>query len=224
MSQALSGWGYEVSQAADGVEAQERINQELPDLIIMDILMPRLSGLEFIKWFRLQKLSSFVPVLLVTALDDLEHRVRGLNLGAEDYLTKPFQLSELAARVKVLLRTRQLTEDLKQRNQDLQQLQAELVRKERELAVLQLAGAAAHRLRQPLTTLLLSCYEIEGLVTALPPTSQVQARAALEQIKHESSEVNQLLENLTRADQSLLEEYLPGVAILKIDSVDKQSK
>jgi DNA-binding response OmpR family regulator len=93
--------GYTVVQAADGEEALERFASEPPDLVVLDLMLPRLDGLEVCK--RLRATSS-VPIIMLTARDDELDKVIGLELGADDYITKPFSIREFRSRVRALLR------------------------------------------------------------------------------------------------------------------------
>jgi two-component system response regulator ChvI len=99
---ALGREGYRVVQFADGLAAWRSFEQTLPDLAVLDILMPEMDGLELCR--RLRSLSERLPILFLTSRDEELDRVLGLELGADDYLCKPFSMRELATRVKVLLR------------------------------------------------------------------------------------------------------------------------
>jgi two-component system, OmpR family, response regulator MprA len=99
---SLTFEGYETAEASDGVEALERIDRDLPDLVVLDVLMPRLDGLTACRRLRAQ--GCHVPVLMLTARDMVGDRVSGLDAGADDYLVKPFELDELLARIRALLR------------------------------------------------------------------------------------------------------------------------
>jgi len=94
--------GYSVDLAADGAEALARVPQINPDAIIMDVMMPRLDGLEATR--ALRSAGNDVPILVLTARDAVSDRVDGLDAGADDYLTKPFAPKELSARIRALLR------------------------------------------------------------------------------------------------------------------------
>jgi DNA-binding response OmpR family regulator len=94
--------GYEVITAADGVEGLRRALGEAPDLVVLDVMMPRLSGLEVCKQLRAQRGS--MPIIMLTARGQEVDKVVGLELGADDYVTKPFSIRELLARVKAVLR------------------------------------------------------------------------------------------------------------------------
>jgi len=105
LRRALELEGYEIELAADGQEALSRLQtngEAQPDAVILDLLMPGVDGLEVCR--RLRRNGNRVPVLMLTARDEVENRVAGLDAGADDYVTKPFALEELVARVRALLR------------------------------------------------------------------------------------------------------------------------
>jgi two-component system, OmpR family, response regulator ChvI len=99
---ALRREGYEVQLFADGAEAWTAFESALPDLVILDILMPRMDGLELCR--RTRAASETVPIIFLTSRDDEVDRILGLELGGDDYLVKPFSMRELIARVRVLFR------------------------------------------------------------------------------------------------------------------------
>jgi two-component system response regulator MprA len=104
--------GYTVDLAADGAEALAKVPGSAPDVIVMDVMMPRLDGLETTR--ALRAAGNDIPILVLTARDAVGDRVDGLDAGADDYLTKPFALEELLARLRALLRrvSRPATDDL----------------------------------------------------------------------------------------------------------------
>jgi len=99
---SLSREGYTVSTATDGVEALEVAREERPDLIVLDIMLPKLDGLEVCRILRKEGMA--IPILMLTAKVEEIDRVVGLELGADDYITKPFSLRELLARIRASLR------------------------------------------------------------------------------------------------------------------------
>jgi two-component system OmpR family response regulator/two-component system response regulator TctD len=99
---ALRKAGYAVDHVANGLDADTALLSQMFDLLILDLGLPKLSGIEVLRRLRARKCA--VPVLILTAQDDVEDRVRGLDAGADDYLTKPFALPELEARVRALTR------------------------------------------------------------------------------------------------------------------------
>ena len=102
LQKALTGAGFAVDVAPDGVAADHLLLNERYALAVLDVALPRLNGLDLLA--RLRKRGQDLPVLLLTARTDVADRVKGLNLGADDYLTKPFELDELEARIRALLR------------------------------------------------------------------------------------------------------------------------
>ncbi|WP_042413087.1 response regulator transcription factor [Streptacidiphilus anmyonensis] len=102
LESSLAFEGYEVLTASDGLEALDAVAEEQPDLVLLDIMMPRMDGLTAVR--RLRGRGDTVPVLMLTARDAVGDRVTGLDVGADDYLAKPFELDELLARVRALLR------------------------------------------------------------------------------------------------------------------------
>ena len=97
----LENAGFETLEAQDGVAARELLEREMPAAIVLDLMMPRMDGLELCRWIRAR---SDVPVIMLTALGEEADRIVGLELGADDYVTKPFSPRELAVRVKAVLR------------------------------------------------------------------------------------------------------------------------
>ena len=102
LRRALQLEGYDVELAADGQEALERVGADGIDALLLDVSMPRLDGLE--ACHRLRRAGNTLPVLMLTARDEVEDRVAGLDAGADDYVVKPFALEELLARLRALLR------------------------------------------------------------------------------------------------------------------------
>jgi two-component system, OmpR family, response regulator MprA len=102
LRRSLSFNGYEVDVAGDGAEALARIGAQQPDALVIDVMMPRLDGLDATR--ALRSAGNDLPILVLTARDAVADRVDGLDAGADDYLTKPFALDELLARIRALLR------------------------------------------------------------------------------------------------------------------------
>lgn len=106
MTRNLQLEGYEVLAASDGQQALELIESNSPDLVLLDVMMPKMDG--FTVCYRVREFSA-VPIIIVTARGQDQDKVRGLDLGADDYLTKPFSVDELLARVRAVLRRAQFT-------------------------------------------------------------------------------------------------------------------
>ena len=108
----LTREGYEVVTASDGEHALQMIQHTQPDLVLMDVLMPKLSGYEVCYRIKQNAVTRLTPVVLITALQDRDNRIQGINAGADDFLTKPVDEHELKARVRSLVRLKRYTDDL----------------------------------------------------------------------------------------------------------------
>ena len=104
----LSKLGFVVEEANDGEEALERVKKFHPDLILLDNVMPRMSGWEVTKILKGDGKYRDIPIIMFSALDDVKDKVAGFELGVDDYITKPFNFSEVLARIKATLRNREL--------------------------------------------------------------------------------------------------------------------
>ena len=100
----LEGAGFDVADAPDGEEALISISERKPDLILLDWMLPLVSGLEVCRQIRRKPETRDIPIIMLTARGEEEDRIRGLDNGADDYITKPFSPSELLARVRAILR------------------------------------------------------------------------------------------------------------------------
>lgn len=104
--------GYTVHAATDGATALDLVLRETPDLVLSDVLMPKMSGFELCRRIKEERTTRLTPVVLVTSLGEREDRIEGINAGADDFLTKPVNAHELKARVRSLVRLKRFTDDL----------------------------------------------------------------------------------------------------------------
>ncbi len=171
LSDLLDGAGLSVRVAKSGVAAIERVAFARPDLILMDVMMPEMDGFEACKRLQSNPDTSDIPIIFMTALSDAADKVKGLNLGAVDYITKPFQQEEVLARVRLHLRLRQLnveltaanqqlearvaerTADLERAIQDLQSAQVRLIQSEQLSSLGEIATGAAYEISNALNVL-----------------------------------------------------------------------
>lgn len=117
---------YEVEQAASGVEALEAARRSVPDLILLDVMMPDLNGFEVCRLLRADPAFAAVPIVLVTSLDASADRVRGLEAGADDFVSKPYKTEELRARIRSLLRVKSLYDQVAAQREELARWSATL--------------------------------------------------------------------------------------------------
>ena len=115
----LESWGFETLSAKDGAEALATIESSLPDLVLLDIMMPKIDGIEVARRVKNNPDLPFIPIIMQTALDSTENKVEGLEAGADDYITKPIDFPELKARVNSMLRIKRLQEEIEEREREL---------------------------------------------------------------------------------------------------------
>ena len=115
----LDSWGYETHTATNGEEALAYVKRSPPDLILLDVMMPDISGIEVAQRIKGNRQLPFIPIIMQTALDSTEAKVEGLEAGADDYITKPIDFAELKARLRSMLRIKRLQEALEEREREL---------------------------------------------------------------------------------------------------------
>jgi signal transduction histidine kinase len=162
LSPVLKDCGLKVRIATDGESAIEQVENELPDLILLDVQMPGIDGFETCRCLKSDPKVQQIPIIFMTALSEKENKVRGLSLGAVDYITKPFDREEVIARVKVHLelyylkrnlerRVEERTSELTQALEELQQFQVQLVQSEKMATIGELVAGIAHEINNPVS-------------------------------------------------------------------------
>ncbi|MFX0140635.1 MAG: diguanylate cyclase [Candidatus Hodarchaeota archaeon] len=122
----LDAVGYKVILAQDGIEALKRAEEESPDLILLDVMMPKMNGFQVCRKLKNSDITRFIPVIMVTALNEIEDKIKGIEAGADDFICKPFNKLELLARVKSLLRIKHLHDELGRKIKELESTQKKL--------------------------------------------------------------------------------------------------
>jgi DNA-binding response OmpR family regulator len=187
----LTKLGFVVEKAEDGQEALELVKRWKPDLIMLDNVMPKLSGWEVTKLLKTsEEYREFaeVPIIMFSAMDDVKDKVEGLELGADDYITKPFNFSEVLARIRAVLRTRELVGQIERREARLdivEKMNAEVL-------------AFAHGLREPLESIL-------AKAKSLSP-ADTEAKAFVDKCAVEAAGELAKLDAVTAAVSSLRDE------------------
>ncbi|WP_170319973.1 ATP-binding protein [Polyangium spumosum] len=194
LSDALAGQPFALAVALDGEMVLRQVRREAPDLVLLDALMPDMDGFEVCRRLQADPATRDIPIIFMTSLSDTASRVRGLELGAVDYVTKPFVRAELAARVRAQVAVRAGARALAEKNAELERaaaelarardsLEAEVVRRTDELmatnqrlahlnrvaAMTELATSIAHELNQPLAAILSNAQAARRLLQRSPP-------------------------------------------------------
>src|SRR5687767_8187705 len=145
LADMLSAQGYRIRLAPNGERALATVQKEKPDLILLDIIMPEMDGFDVCRHLKSDERFADIPVIFISALNEAFDKVTAFSIGAVDYITKPFQIEEVLARVQTHLSLEELRHSLKIQNQQLQD-------QNRELEAF--AHTVAHDLKNPLSTIL----------------------------------------------------------------------
>lgn len=151
--ESLSDSGFKLLVAQDGESAIEQVSFALPDIILLDVMMPGIDGFETCRRLKANKKTQGIPVIFMTALAETVDKVKGFSVGAVDYITKPFQPEEVLARVRCHLAVQNLQKQLHEKNRQLQQEISD--RKKAETALRVFLHAVSHDLRNPVTGMLM---------------------------------------------------------------------
>ncbi|OKH35069.1 hybrid sensor histidine kinase/response regulator [Calothrix sp. HK-06] len=181
----LSDAGYEVLVEMDGFSGIEQAQNNPPDLILLDIMMPKINGYEACRKLQANPLTKDIPIIFMTALTDTGEKVKGFQMGAVDYITKPFQQEEVIARINVQLKLRRLNLELDQQKQkleervaertfelsealeELQQTQLQLVQTEKISSLGQMVAGVAHEVNNPIGFISTNLYHANQYVNDL---------------------------------------------------------
>jgi DNA-binding response OmpR family regulator len=199
----LSKLGFEIEKAADGEEALEKVQAVNPDLIILDNIMPKLSGWEvtrLLKHDKAYRRYRNIPIIMFSAMNEVKDRIDGFELGVDDYITKPFNFSEVLARIRAVLRNRDLAR--------------QLMRREKRIAVVESLNNSlvffAHHVKKPISALMELAEHTDAgdraAVDALIEKVGIEGREILATVRGLEDEVQELQskgERLRRGDLSL---------------------
>jgi DNA-binding response OmpR family regulator len=211
VNSAVSVMGYTAVEASSGSDALDMFQRLSPDLVILDVTMPGLTGTEVCRNIKKSEFGAHVPVIMLTARDTVKDKVVALEEGADDYLTKPFHYQELQARIRALLRVRELNVSLLEKNEELRKMQDKLVAQERQILATQMAGTAAHRLGQPLSAVTLNLFLLETV-----PQNDPRYKRAFEAVKQDLKRMTEMLDELKRVDPGHTVHYYGGASILEV--------
>ncbi len=205
MKRALQKDEYSILLAKSGIEAITITEEERPDLILLDVMMPKLNGFETCEKILSEEKNKNIPIIMVTAKSDIEDLTRGLEAGAMDYIRKPFHNLELSARVKSALKLKKTTDDL--------------VREKQKTAIMEMAAAVAHNLNQPLSGIMLNIQYIQSLMTQ----QNIKSETISERLDTLISIVERMSGMIKKISRITNYYTMPYVKDIKIVDIDKSS-
>ncbi|MGD1910406.1 MAG: response regulator [Rivularia sp. (in: cyanobacteria)] len=213
--EAIQGYGWKALMATDGESAIEQAEYAKPDLILLDIMMPPgIDGFETCRRLKANPITENIPVIFMTALSDANDKVKGLEIGAVDYITKPFQQQEVIARLKLHLKLSLLTRNLEQKVQQrttelsqsleqLQQTQLQLIQSEKMSTLGQLVAGIGHEINNPIGFIGGNCSHIEEYI------NDILSLVKLQQEKLSDTDDEEIEELLEEIDLDYLIDDLP---------------
>jgi DNA-binding response OmpR family regulator len=166
----LSKLGFAVEKATDGKEALEKVKRFLPDLVLLDNIMPNMTGWEVTKIMKNDPKYKDIPIIMFSALDDVKDKIEGFELGVDDYITKPYNFSEVLARIRAVLRNRELY--------------AQIVVRESRLS---LAEELSSDIKNNLMNFVKSIDELDAAINSLSQKKEVEEQEKLFQAVSEKS-------------------------------------
>ena len=144
----LKPQNYTLVTAMDGLEALEKVEKERPDIILLDIMLPKMDGFQVCERLKKDPATRFIPIIMITALKELKDKIRGLEVGADDFISKPFENVELLTRVKSLLRIKKYHDELESKNKELEEKNKALLKMDQFKE--ELSHLIVHDMKNPL--------------------------------------------------------------------------
>jgi two-component system cell cycle response regulator len=215
---------YRFIEAESGEEALKTLERESIDLILLDLMMPGMDGFQTLEKIKQNPSTTFIPIIIASALKDSIDIEKGLELGANDYFTKPLsdddRRFQLPLKVRNLIKLKKMQDELTKLNHELKKTQEKLIEKEREAVVVEMAGAASHELNQPLTAIL---GNLQLVMTKIPPGGPIYEK--LNKILNQVERMVEIVKKISQITRYRTKKYAENVQIVDIDnSSDSVSK
>jgi CheY-like chemotaxis protein len=208
--------GYQFLEVESGEAALELLEREKVDLIVLDLMMPGIDGFGVLEKIKDNPSTVFIPVIIASALKDSAAIEKGLELGANDYFTKPLsdddRRFQLPLKVRNLIKMKKMQDELINLNQELRKTQEKLIEKEKQSAVVEMAGAASHELNQPLTAILGNLQLVIAKLKEDDPLAQ-----RLNKVLGQVDRMVELVKKIGQITRYKTKEYAKDVRIVDID-------
>jgi len=198
----LSKLGFTIEVSSDGIEALEKLTKFQPDLILLDNIMPRMTGFDLTKKLKEDIKYKDIPLIMFSALDDIQDKITGFELGIDDYITKPFHFSEVLARINATLRNSQLFSQIALRE-----------------SRLSLAEDMACDLKQLLSDFTANINELESAIALIMAGSEISGQAPLSQVVENIQEKTERIRKQAAGLEARIERTISDWESLKKDEI-----
>jgi len=207
---------YRFLEAQSGEEALGLLQTDQADLIVLDLMMPGMDGFEVLERVKGDPSTDFIPVIIASALKDSSAIEKGLELGANDYFSKPLsdddRRFQLPLKVRNLIKSKKMQDQLADLNRELKETQAKLIEKEKVSAVVEMAGAASHELNQPLTAIM---GNLQLVMSKLPQGDPLAKR--VDKVLGQVDRMVEIVKKIGQITRYRTKEYAENVRIVDID-------
>lgn len=208
--------GYQFLEAESGEEALKILERENVDLILLDLMMPGMNGFQTLERIKQNLSTAFIPVIIASALKESSDIEKGLELGANDYFTKPLsdddRRFQLPLKVRNLIKMKKMQDEMANLNSELRKTQEKLIEKEKESAVVEMAGAASHELNQPLTAIL---GNLQLIMAKLPESDPLNGK--LNKVLDQVDRMVKIVQKIGQITRYRTKRYAENVKIVDID-------
>jgi len=200
------GGSYSITFAMDGEEGLKAFRATRPDMVLLDLSLPKVSGFDVLKEIKSSEAGQDVPVLILTALSDTSNVVTGFSMGADDYVVKPFNFMELSARIKAHLTIRTL--------------QRQLIDMERLNMLREVAVSFNHEINNPLSAISVFAHFLKGRLD----TACVECKNSVEGIISEVDRISGIVKKLSEATHAASVDYMPGIKMIDFTKLTDDDK
>ena len=208
LQHTLESKGYRVITAENGDIALRMAREEDPQLVLLDLSLPKIDGYSVCKMLKESENTKYIPIIIITSRSSLKEKIMGLELGADDYIVKPYEREEILARVKSLLKLRILHE--------------RLVQAEKLATLAQVAVSVNHEVNNPLCAISANAEIIKIMLNKGADPERINTK--IEVILNEVDRIKRVIEKLSKATKVVSMEYISGIQMLDIDQSIEEIK
>lgn len=202
----------EIREAYSGQEAIRMASEEPFDIVLLDVMMPNISGFDVCRQIKEIKKEEFLPIILVTAREDIDSKLKGFKAGADDYIAKPFDLQELEARIKSMLHIKDLQDKLREAYDKLSQTSEKLLKAERLAAVGAVVASVNHEINNPLCAIILNAQLLRMDIEK----NSDKTGERLDNIESNVTRIQKITQRIQELKEAGTKEYVSGEQMLDL--------